>query len=181
MTITVSTEDPRNPDMAKILQTHLDFCRAVTPVGFSFALDLSKLVSPDITVFGARIDGELVGVGAIRILDKEHAELKSMHTLANYRGNGVGSAMVDHITAYAKEKGMKRLSLETGAKESYKAARDLYEKMGFTYCDAFGDYTLGLWSPQVSGLDSTHDLSRTSSQTHGMGESKSLFGSGKSS
>ena len=142
MTITVSTEDPRNPYMAKILQTHLDFCRAVTPAGFSFALDLSKLVSPDITVFGARIDGDLVGVGAIRILDKEHAELKSMHTLANFRGKGVGSAMVDHITAYAKEKGMKRLSLETGAKESYKAARDLYEKMGFTYCDAFGDYTL---------------------------------------
>ena len=142
MTITISREDPTTPEMVQILQTHLDFCREVTPAEFSFALDLSKLVSPEITVFGAKLNGDLVGVGAIRVFEPQHAELKSMHTLARARGHGVGTAMVEHITNYAREIGMKRLSLETGTKEAYKEARSLYEKLGFTYCEAFGDYVL---------------------------------------
>ena len=65
-----------------------------------------------------------------------------MHTLARVRGHGVGTAMVEHITNYAREIGIKQLSLETGNKEAYKEARSLYEKLGFTYCEAFGDYVL---------------------------------------
>jgi putative acetyltransferase len=93
-------------------------------------------------VFGARINGELVGVGAIRKLDAHHAELKSMHTLAKSRGSGVGKAMVAHIEQFAKEQGVKRISLETGATEPFKPARQLYESLGYQDCEAFGDYVL---------------------------------------
>ncbi len=93
-------------------------------------------------MFGARIDGELVGVGALRRLDAHHAELKSMHTLAKSRGSGVGKAMVAHIEQFAKEQGVKRISLETGATEPFKQARQLYESLGYQDCEAFGDYVL---------------------------------------
>jgi putative acetyltransferase len=83
-----------------------------------------------------------VGVGALRILDIEHAELKSMHTLSRLRGLGIGKAVVSHIEEFAKGRGVKRISLETGTNEAFKPARELYKSLGYVDCDAFGDYVL---------------------------------------
>jgi putative acetyltransferase len=140
--IVITTEKSLTDELAQVLQAHLLFCTSSTPIEHVYALDASKLFSPDITVFGARIDGELVGVGALRRLDAHHAELKSMHTLAKSRGSGVGKAMVAHIEQFAKEQGVKRISLETGATEPFKPARQLYESLGYQDCEAFGDYVL---------------------------------------
>jgi putative acetyltransferase len=93
-------------------------------------------------VFGARIEGEVVGVGAMRKLDAHHAELKSMHTLAKSRGSGVGKEMVAHIEDFAKTSGVKRISLETGTNEAFKPARELYKSLGYQSCEAFGNYVL---------------------------------------
>ena len=140
MKIVITTEKSLTDELAQVLQAHWLFCTSSTPIEHVYALDASKLFSPDITVFGARIDGELVGVGAMRKLDLLHAELKSMHTLAKSRGSGVGKAMVAHIEQFAKEQGVKRISLETGATEPFKPARQLYESLSYQDCEAFGDY-----------------------------------------
>jgi putative acetyltransferase len=140
--IVITTEKSLTDELAQVLQAHWLFCTSSTPIEHVYALYASKLFSPDITVFGARIDGELVGVGALRRLDAHHAELKSMHTLAKSRGSGVGKAMVAHIEQFAKEQGVKRISLETGATEPFKPARQLYESLGYQDCEAFGDYVL---------------------------------------
>jgi len=140
--IVITTEKSLNDELAQILQAHWLFCTSSTPIEHVYALDASKLFSPDITVFGARINGELVGVGAIRKLDAHHAELKSMHTLAKSRGSGVGRAMVAHIEDFARSSGIERMSLETGTNEAFKPARELYKYLGYNSCDAFGDYVL---------------------------------------
>lgn len=140
MTLKIEVRNPRDPDMMRILQTHLDFCMSSTPIEHVHALDVSKLTTPDITVFGGKLDGELVAVGAIRILDSTHAELKSMHTLRAARGRGVGHAIVESIEKFASERGITRLSLETGTNDAFKSARDLYQSMGFRPCEAFGEY-----------------------------------------
>ena len=142
MKIVITTEKSLTDELAQVLQAHWLFCTSSTPIEHVYALDASELFSPDITVFGARIDGELVGVGALRRLDAHHAELKSMHTLAKSRGSGVGKAMVAHIEQFAKEQGVKRISLETGATEPFKPARQLYESLSYQDCEAFGDYVL---------------------------------------
>ena len=142
MGIVIKTEKSLTDDLAQILQAHWLFCTSSTPIEHVYALDASKLFLPDITVFGARIDGEIVGVGAIRKLDPHHAELKSMHTLAKYRGSGVGKAMVAHIEDFARSSGIERMSLETGTNEAFKPARELYKSLGYNSCDAFGDYVL---------------------------------------
>ena len=138
----ITTEKSLTDELAQILQAHWLFCTSSTPIEHVYALDASKLFSPDITVFGARINGELVGVGAIRKLDAHHAELKSMHTLAKSRGSGVGRAMVAHIEDFARSSGIERMSLETGTNEAFKPARELYKYLGYNSCDAFGDYVL---------------------------------------
>jgi putative acetyltransferase len=138
----ITIEESLGEELAQLLQAHWLFCTSTTPIEHVYALDASRLFTPDITVFGARVNGELVGVGALRKLDQEHAELKSMHTLAKSRGLGIGKAMVDHIEQFAKEQGVKRISLETGATEAFKPARHLYKSLGYQDCEAFGDYVL---------------------------------------
>ena len=86
MPITITVEDPTTPDVKALLQRHLDFCHEVTPLEHSYALDVEKLRAPGITVFAARQGGELIGVGALKILSPDHAELKSMHTSQASRG-----------------------------------------------------------------------------------------------
>ena len=142
MEIVITTEKSLTDELAQILQAHWLFCTSSTPIEHVYALDASKLFSPDITVFGARIDGELVGVGAMRKLDLLHAELKSMHTLAEFRGSGIGKAMVAQIEDFARSSGIERMSLETGTNEAFKPARELYKSLGYNSCDAFGDYVL---------------------------------------
>jgi putative acetyltransferase len=138
----ITIEVSLGEELAQVLQAHWLFCTSTTPIEHVYALDASRLFTPDITVFGARIQDELVGVGALRILDTEHAELKSMHTLSQSRGLGIGKAMVSHIEEFAKGRGVKRISLETGTNEAFKPARELYKSLGYNSCDAFGDYVL---------------------------------------
>ena len=142
MKIVITTEESLTDELAHVLQAHWLFCTSSTPIEHVYALDASKLFSPDITVFGARIDGELVGVGAMRKLDLLHAELKSMHTLAKSRGSGVGKAMVSYIEDFARSSGIERMSLETGTNEAFGPARQFYKSLGYQSCEAFGDYVL---------------------------------------
>ena len=82
----------------------------------------------------------MVGVGALKRLSAEHGEIKSMHTAEPARGQGVGSAMLRHIMAAARARGMTRLSLETGSWPYFVPARALYTRHGFVECGPFGDY-----------------------------------------
>lgn len=140
MSIEIALENPQSADVKELLKTHLDFCREVTPADHSFALDLDKFKEPSISLFGARENGVLLGIGALKDLGNGEAELKSMNTLRAERGKGVGSAMVRHLLAKAKEEGFNRVNLETGSHPPYEAARKLYTKLGFHPSEPFADY-----------------------------------------
>jgi putative acetyltransferase len=140
MELAIRVDDPRAEDVRELLGIHLGFSRGVTPLEYSFALDLDQLVDPGITFFTARRGGQLVGIAALKRLDDTHGELKSMHTKEAERGRGVGQALVEHILAFAQGAGYRQVSLETGATEDFAAARRLYARVGFTACAAFADY-----------------------------------------
>ena len=152
MHVAITVEESLTDELAQVLQAHWLFCTSSTPIEHVYALDASKLFAPDITIFGARIDGELAGVGAMRKLDGEHAELKSMHTLAKSRGLGVGKAMVAHIEDFARSSGIKRMSLETGTNEAFKPARELYKSLEYRSCEAFGEYVLSEYNMCMTKL-----------------------------
>jgi putative acetyltransferase len=112
----------------------------VTPPEDVHALDLDGLLDSSITFFSLRSGGELLGVGALKQLDSDHAEVKSMHTTVAARRRGAGRAMLQHLLAVAAERGVRRVSLETGAGEAFAPARSLYAGAGFVACGPFGEY-----------------------------------------
>jgi putative acetyltransferase len=140
MELVIAVDDPRVEDVRALLGTHLAFSRSATPAEYSFALDVEQLVGPDVIFFSARQAGVVVGVAALKRLDDFHGELKSMHTQERERGRGVGTALVEHLIAYARRNGYRRVSLETGSTPEFVAARSLYIKLGFRPCEPFGDY-----------------------------------------
>ncbi len=139
----VAVEDPREPDVAALLDAHLGFAHDESPAEHVHALPPERLVDPAVTFVGAReLDGGLlVGVGALRQLTPAHGEVKSMHTRASARGRGVARAVLTHLLGLARERGYDRVSLETGGTDAFVPARTLYAGMGFVRCPPFGDYT----------------------------------------
>ena len=140
MDLEIAVDDPRAEDVGCLLARHLAFSRGSTPAEYSFALDVDRLVEPGITFFSARLEGAVVAVAALKRLGEGHLELKSMHTRAEARGRGVGRALLDHLLAYARQHGYRRVSLETGTTEEFVPARALYAGAGFVDCPPFGDY-----------------------------------------
>jgi putative acetyltransferase len=138
--LAIVVDDLSGPEIAAFLAEHVQDMRAITPLESKHALDLDELRRPEVTFWSVLDAGTLVGCGAIFRLDDSHAEVKSMRTAADRRGNGVASRLLEHVLAEAKRKGFSRLSLETGATEPFFPARRLYEKFGFEYCGPFGDY-----------------------------------------
>lgn len=130
-------DDPR---VVALLETHVARARAETAPGSAHALDLEGLRAPGVTFWSAWEGDALVGVGALKALDAGHGEVKSMHTAELARGRGVGSALLEHIVRAARERGMSRVSLETGSWPYFAPARALYARHGFVACGPFGDY-----------------------------------------
>jgi putative acetyltransferase len=139
----IAADDPRADDVRELLRRHLEFARESTPPEDVHALGADGWADPAVTFFSYRRGGELLAVGALKQLDGQHAELKSMHTAAAARGRGIGQAMVDHLIGVARDRGCTRVSLETGSNAAFAPARSLYARAGFTPCGPFGDYLPG--------------------------------------
>lgn len=138
--ITISTDDLTKPDIAALLEAHLEFCRAASQPENVHALDLDGLRVPQITFWRAEENGVLLGCVAMKELSPSHGEIKSMHTHAEARGKGVAQALLDELIETARSRGYTRVSLETGTMKEFEAARTLYEKNGFSNCPPFADY-----------------------------------------
>ena len=136
----ISIDDPAAPDVRRLLATHLAFARGQTPPEDAHALDVDGLLDASVTFFSLRRDGVLLAVGALKRLGPDHAEVKSMHTVAAARREGIGRRMAEHLIAVARGAGYRRLSLETGSMAAFAPARALYASVGFAECEPFGSY-----------------------------------------
>jgi putative acetyltransferase len=136
----ISRGDLTDHRILRLLRYHFDKCHEVTPPGSAHVFDVSRLAAPEID-FWVAWDGEtLLGTGAMKPLDATHGEVKSMHTAEAARRRGVGSAMLRHIIATSRARGLQRLSLETGSFGYFEPAVALYKSHGFEECPPFGDY-----------------------------------------
>ncbi len=112
-----------------------------SPPGTSFALNLSGLDRPEVTVFELRADGMLLGIGALVELSSKVGEIKSMRTDDFAQRRGVGQAVLDAIVGTARERGYTSILLETGTGRKFESAIRLYLRNGFTRRGAFGIYS----------------------------------------
>ncbi len=142
----IRADDLKGPEIRALLQRHLDEMATYSPPESIHALDLDGLRVPEIT-FWTLWEGEsLLGCGALKEIDVQHGEIKSMHVHSDARGKGVADIMLNHIMDEARNRNYNRLSLETGSMPAFIPARKLYEKYGFEKCAVFGDYKVDVHS-----------------------------------
>lgn len=140
--ISIQREHPVQPALDLLHARHTADMHAETPPESIHMLPADALAAPGIAFFVMRRDGTPVGMGAFKRLDDSHAELKSMHVLAEHRGGGLAVQLLDHLIAEAAATGYRRLSLETGVETIFAPARAFYARAGFVECPPFGDYRL---------------------------------------
>lgn len=134
--------DLTDPRVIRLLTDHLDDMFATSPAESVHALDVSGLSVPEVAFWTIGEGDELLGCVALKELDPEHGELKSMRTDGAVRGRGLGARLLEHVLGEAARRGYRRVSLETGSQDFFRPARTLYAKYGFVECGPFADYVL---------------------------------------
>lgn len=140
MSIDIRIDDLSDPRIADFLEDHIKDMLSVSPPESKHALDLEGLKQPEITFWSVWSGESLVGCGAIKQLSADHVELKSMRTTPSLRGKGLGAMILNFIMSEARQRGYRRMSLETGSMDFFIPARKLYAKHGFVPCPPFDYY-----------------------------------------
>jgi putative acetyltransferase len=136
----IREDDLSGEAVRELLRLHLRGMHASSPPGSVFALDLSGLTAPGVTVWSAWVSATVVGIAALKDLGDRAGELKSMRTHPDFLRRGVAAALLAHIIAVARSRGMRRLSLETGSGPAFAAALALYRGRGFINGEPFAEY-----------------------------------------
>jgi|TARA_B110000263_G_scaffold206127_1_gene186998 putative acetyltransferase len=128
------------PEVNLLLKKHFIELRAASPKGSAHVLDIPGLQELSIKFWSLWEDGQLMGCGALKFLDKEHGEFKSIRIEDNFRGKGNGIMVINHLIDEAKKLKIKKLSIETGAGKFFAPARKLFDNCGFKPCKPFAHY-----------------------------------------
>ena len=136
----IREDDLTGPAIVRLLESHLENMKEVTPPESVHALGVDRLRSPEITVWSAWEGDVLLGCGALKVLDPTSGEIKAMRTADAHTGKGVGSRVLEHIIAEGHRRAYSHLYLEAGASADFSAAQRLYRRYGFEYRGPFGDY-----------------------------------------
>lgn len=141
--IAIRRADPTAPDIAQIIAAHLAHSAATTPVVSIHAMTVEQLAAQPDLRFWAIYEGDVaLGCGALKSVGDGTAEVKSVHILAAARGRGLARRMMEHLAVEARKMGHSALVLETGSDHltGFEAARALYERLGYNYCDVLPGY-----------------------------------------
>lgn len=139
--LTFRLDDLSGEPTRALIVRHLAGMRASSPPESVHALDIDKLRAPDVTFWSVWVGAEVAGCGALKRLDTRRGELKSMRVADAFLGRGVGRALLEHLIAEARARGIETLWLETGSAPAFVPALKLYESAGFVRCGPFEGYT----------------------------------------
>ncbi|MGB3176523.1 MAG: GNAT family N-acetyltransferase [Albidovulum sp.] len=140
MTISIAAENPLGADLALLMTRHTEAMHADTPPESIHMMDAGALAKAGTYFVVMREAGHPIGMGALKPIGPDHAEIKSMHILAEARGRGLARQMLHYLMAAADAADYTRLSLETGSQPGFAAARGLYLRAGFVECPPFEGY-----------------------------------------
>ena len=129
-----------NPEVDELLTKHFVELKAASPVGSTHVLDIAGLKDESIKFWSLWQNNMLMGCGALKFLDKEHGEFKSIRIHDNFRKMGNGISVINHLINEAKKLNIKKLSIETGSGIFFKPARKLFNQCGFELCSPFAHY-----------------------------------------
>ena len=130
-----------HPEVNQLLKKHFVELRAASPEGSAHVLDIPGLKVNSIKFWSMWEEDFLMGCGALKFLENNHGEFKSIRIHDNFRGKGNGIKIINHLIEEAKKLNIKRISIETGSSKFFVPARKLFEKCGFKPCKPFAHYT----------------------------------------
>ena len=138
MTINIAEVPPDSADAVQLIGELDDHLLAHPyPAQSRHAYSVDKLLREGVVFFVAYYDGELAACGGVKMFD-EYGEVKRMFVRPVHRGKGLGKAILNRLSEYARGNGVKLLRLETGIYQVEAIA--LYEGWGFSRRTPFGEY-----------------------------------------
>jgi putative acetyltransferase len=140
LTLNFRIDDLSGEPVRDLIARHLAGMRASSPPESVHAFDIDALRGPDMTFWSVWVEDEIAGCGALKQIDAKRGEIKSMRVADKFLGRGIGRAILNHLIAEARFRGMESLWLETGSTESFTPALGLYESAGFKRCGPFEGY-----------------------------------------
>ena len=129
-----------HPDVNELLTKHFIELKAASPEESTHVLDIKGLKDPSIKFWSLWENDNLLGCGALKFLDKEHGEFKSIRVHDNFRRQNIGIKLIEYLIIEAKKLNIRKISIETGAGEFFKPARKLFKRCDFKPCQPFGHY-----------------------------------------
>ncbi|MDC1138276.1 GNAT family N-acetyltransferase [Candidatus Pelagibacter sp.] len=141
-----------NPEVNELLIKHFIELRSVSPKGSTHVLDIAGLKDPVIKFWSLWEKDQLMGIGALKFLDKKHGEFKSIRVNDRFRNKKNGIKIINHLIDEAIKLDIKKLSLETGAGDFFLPARKLFINCGFKVCEPFSHYKSDINSVYMSLL-----------------------------
>ena len=129
-----------NSEVNNLLKKHFIELRSVSPEGSAHVLDIEGLKDPSIKFWSLWENNKLVGCGALKFLEKNHGEFKSIRVADEFKKKGIGERIINHLIEEAKKLKISKLSIETGAGDFFLPARNLFSKFGFKSCPPFAHY-----------------------------------------
>lgn len=103
-----------------------------------FGLHPNEERDPALHFFVVREGDNVVGCGALRMLDKTTGELKRMYVRPAYRRLGISRKLISHLELTASGLGIRCMRLETGPEQVEALA--LYESAGYAHIPPYGEY-----------------------------------------
>ena len=141
-----------HPEVNELLTKHFIELRAASPEGSAHVLDIPGLKISSIKFWSLWENDDLMGCGALKFLDKEHGEFKSIRVHDNFRNKGRGVEVINHLIYEARKLNIKRISIETGAGKFFEPARRLFKRCNFEPCEPFAHYKKDINSLYFSRL-----------------------------
>ena len=141
-----------NLEVNELLNKHFIELRSVSPEGSAHVLDIEGLKDKSIKFWSLWDNNELIGCGALKFLEKNHGEFKSIRIHDDFRKKGNGINVINHLITEAKKLSIVKLSIETGAGDFFKPARKLFKICGFEPCEPFAHYKEDVNSVYLSKL-----------------------------
>jgi DNA-binding MarR family transcriptional regulator/GNAT superfamily N-acetyltransferase len=139
--VEVDVEDPASTAARFCIESYFAELDSRFDAGFdparSISADAAELTEPAGLLLVARLRGEPIGCGALKLHGPEPAEIKRMWVAAAARGLGVGRRILGELEQRARERGAGTVRLETN--RTLREASGLYRSAGYAEVEAFND------------------------------------------
>jgi DNA-binding MarR family transcriptional regulator/GNAT superfamily N-acetyltransferase len=139
--VEVDVEDPASTAARFCIESYFAELDARFDAGFdpsrSISADVEELTEPAGLLLVARLRGEPIGCGALKLHGRDPAEIKRMWVAPTARGLGVGRRILDELETHARRRGVGLVRLETN--RTLREAGGLYRSAGYVEVEAFND------------------------------------------